>query len=385
MGDLRARRRRRAAEQCGDAISAARGSDVHCALEVAATICSAPPRRSSVARRKRYEPCCRSTSQSRSITSWRYGASICSRRLAPRPHRCRPDRCAILPRRDLVENGLDERGLDSPDRLPSRLPAGRAAARRSPRARRPVEAVEAQVVVEKAGNRALEAVELGERVLAQREQDVDRRPGRVSSAASRARSVRASGVVEEVLLRPGREAGRSRPEPSTRPRPCRRASRRADSRRGGDGPATARPGRRDQRRKRRRRPDRSGSSRSRRATAAARASTCRRRSGRTAPSAREATTFAQTISTLPLAAEEERRVDLRVVERRQALVGATRQRSRSWARMPTSRPEQDGERVLVDLEASTSSRAPERALERCRRRRIAHERVAGRHARPGAG
>ena len=65
------------------------------------TILPAPPSRSSVASRRTREPSARSTSQSRCITSWRYGVSI------------RADSCCFTAPRPL------EPGTSSPERTPS--------------------------------------------------------------------------------------------------------------------------------------------------------------------------------------------------------------------------------------------------------------------------
>ena len=189
----------------------------------AATICAAPPRRSSVAARNVEEPCCRSTSQSRSITSWRYGASIRSSPassstapLPPRPLRIRP--AATWSRTASVSAGSISTG--SPPSSCQRASGCSTAALPCLAG----EAVEAQVVVENAGNRGLEAVELRERILAQREEDVD--PGRAAED-------RGQLLLERVALRggrgstprPGRAEGRPGPGPRPPERPRSRGTR----------------------------------------------------------------------------------------------------------------------------------------------------------------
>ena len=107
-----------------------------------------------------------------------------------------------LARTDLVEDAPDEPGLDrhcdagelgvALDRAHDRGPRGLA-----------VESIESKRVREEAGNATREAVELGERVLAQRDEDVDpERRGEERRKRLRKRP-RASVVcvVEEILLR----------------------------------------------------------------------------------------------------------------------------------------------------------------------------------------
>ena len=114
--------------------------------------------------------------------------------------------------------------------------------------------------------------------------------------------------------------------------------------------------------------------------------TCRHRSGRTAPSAREATTFAQTISTSRSRPKNSIASIARVGERRQALVRRGGKRFAHAARHPVEPPvEQDGEGVLVDLDGPHVEVAPERQLERRRRRAHGPRFVRGADARRAAG
>ncbi len=137
--------------------------------------------------------------RSRSSTSWRYGASI--RALIALPGREAATRFAEidLSGRGLVEHVVDQRRLDL-DRLAARL----VVALDRPHDRLPrrgaVEVVEAKVVREQVRNAPLEAIELGEGVVAEREQDTHAQSGAGHELGELARETGLLGVVEEVLL-----------------------------------------------------------------------------------------------------------------------------------------------------------------------------------------
>ena len=172
------------------------------------TIRSAPPRRSSVSRRS--DPASRRAllrpEPARARAGGRAPRSAPRRRRLPgRDGAGAVRRRATFPASHLVEHRFDERRLDR------HLLAGR---RHRPvpllertldrlRGQPPVEVVEPQVVAEQPGIAALEAVEPGERVLADRDQEVRgrrRRSQRARSSSQNEPSPSSSAVVEEVLL-----------------------------------------------------------------------------------------------------------------------------------------------------------------------------------------
>ena len=118
------------------------------------------------------DPPRRSSSQSRCMTSWRYGASIRAPSSPPSTDAEPAERRLDLPCSDLVEHAFDELRLHG-DGLAGEL--GEALDRTHDRRAGglPVEPVEPERVREEARDPAGEAVELRERVLAQRDEDVD--------------------------------------------------------------------------------------------------------------------------------------------------------------------------------------------------------------------
>ena len=105
------------------------------------------------------------------MTSWRYGASILAPSTADSTAPSPPSAGSIRPVPDLVEHPLDEFRLDG-HRLAGQLgePLDGSHDRRS--GGLAIEAVETKRVREQAGNSPREAVELRERVLAQRDEHV---------------------------------------------------------------------------------------------------------------------------------------------------------------------------------------------------------------------
>ena len=101
--------------------------------------------------------------------------------------------------RRLVEHRLDERVLGR-ERLPRQLAVAGERAEDRGLPRFPVEPVEAQQVREQLGDPAGELVELRERVVAQREQDVDAQAGPAQQLRQRRAQRPFETVVEDVLL-----------------------------------------------------------------------------------------------------------------------------------------------------------------------------------------
>ena len=99
---------------------------------------------------------------------------------------------------DLAENGVDEDGLDFDGCAAKSMESlDRPHDRRFPGS--PIETVESKVVAEDVRDAPLETIELGESVLAERDQDVD--PQRLREhAGQRVLEGAALRVVEEVLL-----------------------------------------------------------------------------------------------------------------------------------------------------------------------------------------
>ena len=167
-------------------------------------MCRAPPRRSSVSTRNVSEPDARSSSHSRCITSWRYGASIRGAVgvLGALDGSCAAHGGLDLPGSDLVQHALDELGLDG-DRRARELGEALDGADDRGAGGLAVQAVEPKRVREQAGDATGEAIELRQRVLAERDEHVDAVRRREDGGQHRVERPRAGvvGVVEEVLLR----------------------------------------------------------------------------------------------------------------------------------------------------------------------------------------
>ena len=123
--------------------------------------------------------------------------------------------------RRLVEHRLDERVLRR-ERLPAELAVAgeRAEDRGAPGLA--VEPVEPQQVREQLGNPAGELVELGQRVVAQREQDVDAQAGPAQELRQRRAQRPFEAVVEDVLLEVVEQQVQLAAAAGPRRRPCRR-------------------------------------------------------------------------------------------------------------------------------------------------------------------
>ena len=133
-----------------------------------ATTARAPPIAGSVASRSSREPDSRSRSHSRSSTSWRYGASIA---LGRRPLRPPVDRPATS------SSTASTSASSAVNASPAQLAVALERAEDRGAAGVAVEPVEADEVREQLGDPAGELVELGQRVVPEREQDVHAQPG----------------------------------------------------------------------------------------------------------------------------------------------------------------------------------------------------------------
>ena len=166
------------------------------------TICSAPPSARSVVSRRTREPARRSSSQSRVMTSWRYGASIRRRRARPAPPGA--GRAARTCRLDLVQHRVDERRLDlDPRRAPPEpVPLLDRALDRLARAVA-VEMLDPQEVVEQtrhARSKRSSFASASSRIESRTLRRSDRASQRAASSSSNERLARVALVVEEVLL-----------------------------------------------------------------------------------------------------------------------------------------------------------------------------------------
>ena len=150
------------------------------------TMCCAPPSVSSVARRRTSEPAARSSSQIRCITSWRYGASIVPPGRLRSLDGAHPSERRLDPSgAHLVEHRLDELGLER-DGLAGQLVVALAPGRRSPLVRTRDRGGRAGACSRRARDPAREPIQLRERILAQRDEDVHSKRARNESGSARA-------------------------------------------------------------------------------------------------------------------------------------------------------------------------------------------------------
>ena len=166
----------------------------------ARTIDSAPPREASVVTRRRLDPAAALVLPEPLEHELEIGASI---RPAPvlLDGNSTPGGAEVdLTRGGLVEHRFDQLGLDL-DRLARQLVVALDGLQDGVSGRTPVEMIQPKVVREQIWDPSLEAVELGERVIAQRQQDADPEPRACDQLGQIDGKAALPLVVEEILLR----------------------------------------------------------------------------------------------------------------------------------------------------------------------------------------